>query len=124
MELIQLPQTFSVCKVTDYSMIDKASPFCFIGKTAEENSLVCETSAVPPNTTHRDDGWRAFYIQGTLDFSLIGILANISGLLAENSIGLFAISTYNTDYILTKHEHYEKALQVLRNAGYTITDCA
>jgi hypothetical protein len=75
---------------------------------------------VPGNTTDRDDGWRAFRIVGVLDFSLIGILAGISEILAENKIGLFAVSTYNTDYILTKAENYERALDVLRNAGYTI----
>ena len=54
------------------------------------------------------------------DFSLIGILAGISSVLAENKIGLFAVSTFNTDYILTKEEHFERALDVLRNAGYII----
>ena len=75
---------------------------------------------VPGNTTERDDGWRAFRIVGVLDFSLVGILAGISEILAENRIGLFAVSTYNTDYILTKTENFERALDVLRNAGYAI----
>ncbi len=110
----------SVCKVEDYSQIDLCQPFCFTGSTDEEFSLVCPTEMVPGNTTEHDDGWRAFRIVGVLDFSLIGILAGISGLLAENGIGLFAVSTYNTDYILTKYENYERALDVLRNAGYTI----
>ena len=110
----------SVCKVVDYSQIDICKLFCFTGSTDEEFSLVCPTELVPGNTTERDDGWRAFRIVGVLDFSLIGILAGISGLLAENSIGLFAVSTYNTDYILTKAENFERALDVLRNAGYII----
>lgn len=55
-----------------------------------------------------------------LDFSLVGILAGISEILAENGIGLFAVSTYNTDYILTKAENFNRALDVLRDAGYTI----
>ena len=63
--------------------------------------LVCMTEHVPDNVTERDDGWKAFRIEGVLDFSLIGILSKISALLAENEIGIFAISTYNTDYILT-----------------------
>ena len=53
-------------------------------------------------------------------FSLIGILSNLSGVLAENKIGIFAISTYNTDYVLTKKEDYQKALDVLKDAGYRI----
>lgn len=75
---------------------------------------------MPVNVIRRDDGWKAFRIQGVLDFSLVGILAKIATLLAENSIPIFAISTYNTDYVLTKATHYEKALDALKQAGYTI----
>ena len=75
---------------------------------------------VPGNTTERDDGWRAFRIVGILDFSLIGILSKISAVLADNGVGIFAISTYNTDYILTKEENFDKALKVLAEAGYEI----
>ena len=110
----------SVCKVEDYSQIDLSQQFCFSGATDEELSLVCPTDSVPENTTDRDDGWRAFRIVGTLDFSLIGILARISRILAANEIGIFAISTYNTDYILTKEDNYEKALNVLKNSGYIV----
>ena len=67
-----------------------------------------------------DDGWKAFRIQGVLDFSLIGILSKISAVLADNKIGIFAISTYNTDYILVKAENYSKALEVLADEGYQI----
>lgn len=115
-----LKYRFSVCKVMDYSGIDLIKPFCFTGTTDEENSLVCPEETVPDNTTERDDGWRAFRIIGQLDFSLIGILARISEILAENRIGIFAISTYNTDYILTKEVNFEKALKALKNAGYVI----
>ena len=110
----------SVCKVGDYSQVDICKPFCFTGSTDEEFSLVCPTEIVPGNTTERDDGWRAFRIVGVLDFSLVGILAGISEILAENGIGLFAVSTYNTDYILTKAENFGRALDMLRDAGYTI----
>lgn len=111
---------FSVCKVADYSQVDMESEYCFIGKTDEEKSLVCLTDCVPHNTVERDDGWKLFRIQGSLDFSLIGILSRISTLLADHGIGIFAISTYNTDYILTKKENYEKALDVLSHAGYQV----
>ena len=115
-----LDVNLSVCKVEDYSQVDICLPFCFTGSTDEEFSLVCPTDMVPENTTERDDGWRAFRIVGVLDFSLVGILAGISEILAENKIGLFAVSTYNTDYILTKAENFERALEVLKSAGYTI----
>lgn len=59
-------------------------------------------------------------IQGVLDFSLIGILSKISAVLADNKIGTFAVSTFNTDYILVKEENYDKSLKVLGDAGDTI----
>ena len=80
----------------------------------------CETNDVPENTIEREDGWRGFRIQGILDFSLIGILSKLSGILADNKIGIFAVSTFNTDYILVKDADFEKSLVVLLNAGYTV----
>ena len=104
---------FSVCKVKDYLKVNLDAEFCFTGKTDEEKSLVCLTEDVPENTIEREDGWKAFRIEGILDFSLIGILSQISALLAENEIGIFAISTYNTDYILVKAKNYLKAKELL-----------
>ena len=96
--------------------------YVFTGRTDEEKSLVCITGDVPVNVTDRDDGWKAFRIQGILDFSLIGILSRIAGILAENEIGIFAVSTFNTDYVLTKKENYEKAIEALKQAGYEIIE--
>ena len=122
MELKVIAHDFSVCKVRDYSQVDLSTKYCFTGKTDEENSLVCLTQDVPTNVLERDDDWKAFRIQGVLDFSLIGILAKISTLLAENKIGIFAISTYNTDYILTKAKDYQRTLDVLAKAGYQVIE--
>lgn len=122
MELKKIKSDFSVCKVEDYSLVNLDSEFCFIGKTDEEKSLVCRTEDVPANTIERDDGWKAFRIQGILDFSLIGILSKISGILADNQIGIFAVSTFNTDYVLTKAENFQKAIDVLKTEGYQIVE--
>ena len=122
MKIKKLDGMFSVCKLADYSLVNLDSEYCFLGKTDEERSLVCLTCDVPVNTLERDDGWRAFRIQGILDFSLIGILSKISGIMAENKIGIFAISTFHTDYVLTKEKHYRKALEALGAAGYEIVD--
>ena len=120
MELKTLPYDLTVCKVADASALDLGKDFYFIGKTDEELSLVCRTEDTPPDTTDRDDGWRGFRIQGVLDFSLIGILSKLSGILAENRIGIFAVSTFNTDYILVKKENFDRAMTVLAEAGYTV----
>ena len=120
MKLKKLEHKLTVCKVADINDVDTGKDFYFIGKTDEETSLVCKTDDTPQKTTERDDGWRGFRIQGVLDFSLIGILSRLSAILAENDIGIFAISTFNTDYILVKAENFEKALKVLSDAEYDI----
>lgn len=120
MELKRIQYDFTVCKVASEADLLTGKDFYFVGKTDEEISLVCITEDTPLHTTERDDGWKAFRIQGVLDFSLIGILSKISGILAENEIGIFAVSTFNTDYILVKKENYKKALRVLADAGYTV----
>lgn len=84
MEIKRIEQDFTVCQVKDYSLVNLDSEYSFIEKTDEEKSLVCITSEVPENTIQRDDGWKAFRIQGVLDFSLIGILAKIATILADN----------------------------------------
>ena len=120
LELQKLSYRLTVCKVKSVSDIDMDSEFFFIGKTDEEISLVCRTEDTPQETVERDDGWRGFRISGVLDFSLIGILSKLSGILAEKKIGIFAVSTYNTDYILVKEENYEKALLALEEEGYAV----
>ena len=120
MKIKKLPYDLTVCKVADISAAGLNDEFFFVGKTDEEISLVCKTSAVPASTIAREDGWKGFRIEGVLDFSLIGILSKISTILAENKIGIFAVSTYNTDYILVKKENFERALSVLAEAGYEI----
>ena len=114
----KIHQEFSVCQVED----NLDSEYSFIGKTDEEKSLVCLTSEVPPNVIRCDDGWKALRIQGVLEFSLIGILSKIAAILADHNIPIFAVSTYNTDYLLVKKEDYEKAIQALEAAGYKIIE--
>ena len=122
MELKKLPYDLTVCKVASLADVDLDSKFFFLGKTDEEMSLVCRTEDTPTDTVERDDGWKGFRIEGVLEFSMVGILSKLSGILAENEIGLFAVSTYNTDYILVKEANFAKALEVLAAEGYTIVD--
>ena len=120
MELKVLDMDLSVCKVSSVDDIDPGADFFFVGKTDEEISLVCETSHVPSSVLVRDDGWKGFRIVGELDFSLIGILSRISSVLADNKIGIFAVSTYNTDYILVRGSDLERALNTVASSGYEI----
>lgn len=121
MTLEKLPWKMTVCKAAALSEIPLEADFIFFAKTDEELSLVCKT-ADAPSCAAREDGWRIFRVQGVLDFSLTGVLSGLSGVLAENKIGLFAISTFNTDYILVKEENFERALNVLRQSGYAVKE--
>ncbi|MEB5919652.1 ACT domain-containing protein [Enterococcus innesii] len=118
MKLTLLEPSFSVIQVKniDPSML-KIVPL-FFAQTSEELSLVLPTTNVPSETINREDGWKAIKIIGVLDFSLIGIIARISSLLAEESISIFALSTFNTDYILIKEHQVEQARTVLTNNDY------
>lgn len=120
MELKPLDYQLTVCKVDSLRDISLDDDFFFIGKTDEELSLVCRTEHAPKSIAAREDGWRCFRIEGVLDFSLIGILSKLTAVLAEEGIGVFAVSTYNTDYILVKEERFAKALEALGKAGYTV----
>ena len=120
MKLKVINETFSVCKIEDINKVNFEDSFCFVGKTDEELSLVCATKFAPSETIEREDGWRGFRIEGVLDFSLIGILSKLSTILAEEQIGIFAISTFNTDYLLTKEENFEKSIKVLSDNNINI----
>ena len=122
MNLHILPQAFTVCQIFDRSGVDFSRDFVFVSKTDEEISLVCETEFIPANTLAREDGWRALRVCGVLEFSLVGILAKLSAILAQAGISIFAISTYNTDYLFTKADVFDRALEVLSNAGYAILE--
>lgn len=120
MTIEKLEQSFTVCKVPSLQDIPQSSGLYFIAHTDKEISLVCETKDTPAHTTECDPGWKGFRVQGTLDFSLIGILSELSTLLAREKIGIFAVSTYDTDYILVKEENFQRALAALEKAGHTL----
>ena len=120
MNLEKLACDFSVCQVEDLSDI-RFDDFLFLAKTDSELSIVCRSETVPENTIKREDGWTAFRVAGSLEFSLVGILADISHCLADAEVSIFAVSTYNTDYILVKKENWEKAETALLSAGHTIS---
>ena len=120
LSILSLPQILSVCKVADLSQVDPDSEPLFIGRTGDEVSVVCPTDMVPDNTLERDDGWRAFRIAGQLEFSMVGVLAGISSVLADAGIPIFVVSTYDTDYILIKAERFGESLRILRDSGYEV----
>ena len=121
MKIKPLNQKLSICKLKQIPPTS-TSDLVFYARTDEEISMVCETDKVPRDLLEENssDGWRAFRIVGKLDFSLTGILAKISKILADNSIGIFAVSTFNTDYILIQEENFNRALDILVESDYEV----
>ena len=119
LQLEVLPQLLTVCKVERLAGFDLAGLY-FIGSTDAELSLVCETERTPEATLAREDGWRALRVAGPLDFSLTGVLSGIAAVLAEAGVPIFAVSTYDTDYILVKARRLDRAVEALMAAGYGI----
>ena len=111
---------FSVCKVENLRAVNFNVPWLFVGKTDVEISVVCLTADVPHATLAREDGWRALRVAEPMDFGLTGVLAGISTVLAQAGISIFAVSTFDTDYILIKAENLGLAQTALEAGGYTI----
>lgn len=120
MTLQTLPHPFTVCKLNDFAGVDVGAPFTFTAATDGERSLVCPTAQAPQAALAREDGWRAFRVKGSMDFGLVGVLSRITGTLAAANISLFALSTFDTDYVLVKAERLAAALQALAAAGWAV----
>ena len=91
-----------------------------VTRTAAELSIVAPSAAVPPEVRAERD-WRALRVAGPLDFALTGILASLAAPLADAGVSIFALSTYDTDYVLVRHPQLDVALAALRAAGHTVT---
>lgn len=115
-----LEHRLTVCRLSDLSEINMTDDIYFIGKTDKELSLVCKTQSTPKNAIAVEDGWRGMRIAGVLDFSLVGILGRIATVLAESGISIFAVSTFDTDYILVKEDKLDSAISTLEKNGHII----
>ena len=115
-----LDSLYAVCKISAANAIPDwaAGDFVSLTVTDQEYSLVTPQHSVPEGVECQRD-WRAFRISGTLDFSLIGIISRITGILADAAVPVFVLSTFDTDYFLVPNELAEIAQQQLREFGYT-----
>jgi hypothetical protein len=96
-----------------------AGGFSSVTRTSDELSVVCPEDVVPPDT-QREKGWRVFQVVGPLDFSLTGILSSIAGPLADAGVSIFALATYNTDYVMVKAHNLDRAVRALEAAGHRV----
>lgn len=118
-----LPNLLSIAQLDKGAEIPTwalASSFFSISRTADELSVVCDQSVVPPEVKKVGE-WRAFKVLGPLDFSLTGIVASLARVLAEHEIPVFVISTYDTDYVLVQRKHFDNAKSALAEK-FNVTD--
>ncbi|CAH9057774.1 hypothetical protein PSECIP111951_01737 [Pseudoalteromonas holothuriae] len=117
-----LNQTFTIhsldCDAAIPSAVVNANIF-FIAKTEDELSVVCPSN-IQLDSFAAEGDWKALEVIGPLGFSLTGIMANISGVLAKAQISIFSVSTYDTDYILVKQQQIDAAIKALKKDGYLV----
>lgn len=120
-----LAERYAVCRLAP---ADSIPPWAWTGalasvtRTPAELSIVCAAAAVPASVAGVERGWRALAVVGPLDFSLVGILATLTAALARAGVPLFALSTYDTDYLLVRASDLDRASEALRRAGCSVAD--
>jgi hypothetical protein len=120
--LLVVDDSFAICRLEPKAPIPPwatAGDLSSITRTAEELSVVCRQDAVPEGVLC-ERGWRCLRVAGTMPFTVVGVLASLTVPLAEAGISAFAISTFDTDYLLVKAEDMERAVEILRQRGHTI----
>ena len=120
--LVILPERLAVCRLpfdSPYPDWARASDLLALIQTRDELSVVCAERFVPPEV-RAERNWRAFQVQGPLEFTLVGVLASIAAPLARAGISIFALSTFDTDYVLVKEEALERAVHALSQAGFLV----
>ena len=104
-------------KIPEWALVDAS--FSSVTRTKDELSIVCPESVVPKDIKH-EPGWRLFKVAGPLGFELTGILASMAEPLAKAGVSIFAISTFDTDYLMVKEQKLDLALKTLKEAGHKI----
>jgi hypothetical protein len=120
--LVSLHGTFAVCRLAADAPVPAwaaGGPFASITRTADELSVVCRQEAVPDGVTC-ERGWRCLRVAGVIDFAAVGVLAALVVPLAGAGISVFAVSTFDTDYLLVKEHDLPRAVEVLRRAGHAV----
>lgn len=126
LELLILDERLAVCKLGPEGEIPSwaaGSRFCSITRTHDELSIVCPEASAP-GEVQAVRGWRCFRVAGAMDFSVVGVLASLTTPLAEAKVGIFAVSTFVTDYLLVKEEDLGRAIEALVAYGHVVRGLA
>lgn len=118
-----LPERYAICRFEPHAPIPEwatRANFFTVTRTTDELSITCLEADTPQDVAKCERSWRALKLHGPFDFGLTGILASVLNPLAQAGIGIFAISTFDTDYVLVKAEKLDAALAALQQAGHTL----
>lgn len=121
--LVLFDATYAICRLSPAAELPGwglSSSLWSVTRTSDEISVLCEASLVPSGVQAERD-WRVFQVQGPLDLALVGLLASLTGALADVRVAVFALSTYDTDYLLVREGQVLLAIGAWRSAGHTVT---
>jgi uncharacterized protein len=124
--LTVLGERLSICRLDAGEEVPAwatGGPFFSVTRTQDELSVVCPEDVVPESIS-RERGWRAFRLEGPFDLSMVGILASVASPLAAAGASIFAVSTFDTDYVLVREEQLDLAVGTLRASGHRVGDHA
>jgi hypothetical protein len=122
LRLLAITGTFTVCKLPLTATIPEwatGGSLFSVTRTADELSVVCAEAVVPKDVTC-ERGWRCLRVAGAMPFTLVGVLAALTAPVAKAGVGVFALSTFDTDYLLVKEVDFERAVAALRAAGHVV----
>ncbi len=122
--LLPLPGRYAVCRLDPADPVPgwAAGPFASVTRTPDELSVVCPQAAVPPGV-RSEPGWHGWRLAGTFDLTTaVGVLAAVLDPLAAAGVGVFALSTFDTDFLFVKADHAGRAADALRAAGHTVSE--
>jgi hypothetical protein len=117
-----LPERFGICRFDPNASVPNwvwASPFYSVTRTAEEVSVVCHEGVIPQEILY-EKGWRCLKVQGPIDFSETGILSSLAQPLASKNVTIFALSTYDTDYLFVREKDLSKTIETLSQKGFLV----
>jgi hypothetical protein len=122
MNLDVLPGVYAICRLSASAAVPSwtsGGAFASITRSSSELSIVCASDAVPAEV-QAQRGYRGLAVRGPLDFSLVGIMATLAGVLAAASVSIFVVSTYDTDYLFVRETDFDRATAALRSGGHTV----
>jgi hypothetical protein len=122
LKLLDVAGRFAVCKLPPDSAVPMwatAGDVFSVTRTGDELSVVCRQELVPAGA-HAEAGWRCLRVAGAMPFTLVGVLASLTAPIARAGVGVFALSTFDTDYLLVKAERFSEAVAALRAAGHLV----